>query len=199
MKRRFCGFRNCNFDSILHLRHKYTLFILADGNFKKDDSDDVSLNEGRSYFVESTSFKSYLTAVEVPMEVCYCNLVSSGLIIGWYDYDPLQNGIYAHLRANRLQNVIIVCARHGFYLPHGMVDLTKGDAWAFWLHRQILYSLTLITAPQTQIMHLLTLLAAQMICLVMTSAVSSRFCPHAGERGKAARRLWISCKVDEQY
>ena len=45
----------------------------------------------------------------------------------------------SHLRANRLQNVIkfknavvsgvvaIVCARHGFFLPQGMVDLSKGE------------------------------------------------------------------------
>lgn len=47
-------------------RHKYTLFISADGNFrlqrkrKNDDPDDVALNKGRSYFVESTSYKMYL-------------------------------------------------------------------------------------------------------------------------------------------
>jgi hypothetical protein len=45
-----------------------------------------------------------------------------------------------HLRANRLRNVTkfknavvsgivaIVCARHAFYLPQGMVDLQKGEA-----------------------------------------------------------------------
>ena len=43
-----------------------TLFISADGNFrlqrkhKNDDPDDVALNEGRSYFVESASYKTYL-------------------------------------------------------------------------------------------------------------------------------------------
>jgi hypothetical protein len=79
-KRRFCGFRNYNYDLILHSRHKHTLFISADGNFrlqrkhKRDDPDDVALNDGRSYFVESTSFKSYLTLVgEAPKEVCHCN------------------------------------------------------------------------------------------------------------------------------
>jgi hypothetical protein len=51
----------------------------------------------------------------------------------------LQQNICSHLRAYRLQNVIkfknavvsgviaIVCARHGFYLPQGMVDLSKGE------------------------------------------------------------------------
>jgi hypothetical protein len=42
------------------------LFISADGNFrlqrkhKNDDPDDVALNGGRSYFVESASYKTYL-------------------------------------------------------------------------------------------------------------------------------------------
>jgi hypothetical protein len=127
----------------LNLRHKYTLFISADGNFrlqrkhKKDDPDDVALNEGRSYFVESASYKTYLTCVGVaPIEVCYHN--SKKLIN--VNPNSLQNGICGHLRANRLQNMIkfknavvsgvvaIVCARHGFYLPQGMVDLSKGEA-----------------------------------------------------------------------
>lgn len=50
----------------------------VDGNFrlqrkhKKDDPDDVALNEGRSYFVESTSYKTYLTQVgEDTIKVCY--------------------------------------------------------------------------------------------------------------------------------
>ena len=80
MKCRFCGFGNYNVALIHHLRHKYTLFLSADGNFrlqrkhKRDDPDDVALNEGRSYFVESTSYKSFLELVgEAPTEVCYGN------------------------------------------------------------------------------------------------------------------------------
>ena len=60
--------KNCDPSPIIHQfrRHKYTLFVSADGNFrlqrkhKKDDPDDVALNEGRSYFVESASYKTYL-------------------------------------------------------------------------------------------------------------------------------------------
>ena len=66
-------------------------------------------------------------------------VVAFGFLIN-VNYDLLQKGICSHLRANRLQNVIkfknaivsgvvaIVCARHGFYLSQGMVDLTKGEA-----------------------------------------------------------------------
>jgi hypothetical protein len=58
------------------------MFISADGNFrlqqkyKKDDPDDIALNEGQSYFIEWTSYKSYLRLVgEAPVdpEVCCCN------------------------------------------------------------------------------------------------------------------------------
>ena len=52
----------------------------------------------------------------------------------------VQNTGCTHLRAYRLQNIVkfknavvsgvvaIICARHAFYLPQGMVDLTKGEA-----------------------------------------------------------------------
>ena len=46
--------------------HKYTLFISADGNFKLQrknkcgDSDDISLNSGRAYFVPAAPYMAYL-------------------------------------------------------------------------------------------------------------------------------------------
>ena len=49
-----------------HLRsHKYTLFLSTDGNFrlqrknKVDDPDDVALNDGNGYFVETEMFGKY--------------------------------------------------------------------------------------------------------------------------------------------
>jgi len=81
MKRRFyrlCAGYKFIINTSLGLRHKYTLFISADGNFrlqrkhKKDDPDDIALNEGRSYFVQSTSYKKYLTHIgEAPVKVRY--------------------------------------------------------------------------------------------------------------------------------
>jgi len=95
------------------------------------------LNEGRAYFVESTSYKTYLAHVGVAHEEVryhnYKKLINS-------NHNSLQNCTCSHLRATRLQNVIkfknavvsgvvaIMCARHGFYLPQGMVDLSKGEA-----------------------------------------------------------------------
>lgn len=55
----------------------------------------------------------------------------------------LQLGTCAHLRAARMQNIVkfknaavsgvvgVQCARHGFYMPRGTVDLTKGEAYVF--------------------------------------------------------------------
>ena len=54
-------------------RHKYTLFLSADGNFrlqrknKRGDPDDVALNKGNAYFVETEEFKKYLQRVK-PLE-----------------------------------------------------------------------------------------------------------------------------------
>ena len=56
--------------------HKYTLFISADGNFKLQrknkhgDPDDVSLNNGRGYFVADAPYRVYLSHVGECQEVC---------------------------------------------------------------------------------------------------------------------------------
>lgn len=50
-------------------RHKYTLFLSVDGNFrlqrknKRDDPDDVALNKGNAYFANSSDFNEYLAHV----------------------------------------------------------------------------------------------------------------------------------------
>ncbi|KAJ7131489.1 hypothetical protein C8R43DRAFT_895982 [Mycena crocata] len=106
--------------------HKFTLFLSADGNFqlqrknKRDDPDDVALNAGAGYFVETEEYKRYLKVVKPTEDLGTCS----------------------HLRAARMQNiakfknavisgvVAVQCARHGFFLPQGMVDLKKGEAFA---------------------------------------------------------------------
>ncbi|KAJ3535599.1 hypothetical protein NMY22_g6415 [Coprinellus aureogranulatus] len=106
-------------------RHKYTLFISADGNFrlqrkaKNDDPDDVALNEGNGYFANMEALRTLLSTEDEHDDAAIC----------------------AHLRAVRLQNIVkfrnavisgvisIQCARHGFHLPQGLVDLTKGEAY----------------------------------------------------------------------
>ncbi|KAJ6601680.1 hypothetical protein B0H10DRAFT_1958314 [Mycena sp. CBHHK59/15] len=98
-------------------RHKFTLFLSADGNFKmqrknkRDDPDDVALNYGGGYFVETKEYERYVGLVK-PSE------------------ESEEAGTCNHLRAARIGVVAVQCARHGFYLPQGMVDLKKGEAFA---------------------------------------------------------------------
>ncbi|KAF6750008.1 hypothetical protein DFP72DRAFT_851984 [Ephemerocybe angulata] len=107
-------------------KHKYTLFISADGNYrlqrkaKNDDPDDVALNEGHGCFADTQKYQEWLKSQD----------------------EVDDTGICAHLRAVRLQNIVkfrnavisgvvaIQCARHGFFMPQGIVDLTKGEVYA---------------------------------------------------------------------
>ncbi|KAJ7275700.1 hypothetical protein C8J57DRAFT_1589774 [Mycena rebaudengoi] len=108
-------------------RHKVTLFLSMDGNFKlqrknkRDDPDDIALNDGHGYFVETMAFEVYVEAAKESEDLGTCS----------------------HLRASRMQNIskfknavvsgviAVQCARHGFYMPNGMVDLKKGEGFAF--------------------------------------------------------------------
>jgi len=105
---------------------------------KNDDPDDCALNGGRAYFVENEKYQEYLGFIENTKDVCpiLSGSVSNNKLIMIFSKDC---GCQ-HLQANRLQNVVkfknavvsgvvaIVCARHAFYLPQGMVDLQKGEA-----------------------------------------------------------------------
>ncbi|KAJ7238317.1 hypothetical protein B0H12DRAFT_973132, partial [Mycena haematopus] len=115
--------------------HKYTLFLSVDGNFKlqrknkRDDPDDVALNDGAGYFVETEEYKRYVALAKPVDDVSLSD-------------PPCIPGTCSHFQAARMQNiakfknavisgvVAVQCARHGFYLPQGMVDLTKGEAFA---------------------------------------------------------------------
>ncbi|KAJ7052855.1 hypothetical protein C8F01DRAFT_1236176 [Mycena amicta] len=110
-------------------RHTVTYFISADGNFKlqrknkKDDPHDFALNDGNAYFVPTAEYRHYVEVTKADTRV------------------PEEEGICDHLRVIRMQNitkfknnvingvVAIVCARHGFYLPQGMVDLPNGEGY----------------------------------------------------------------------
>ncbi|KAJ7504835.1 hypothetical protein B0H11DRAFT_2343124 [Mycena galericulata] len=113
-------------NAALDTEKQFTLYLSVDGNFKlqrknkRDDPDDVALNDGRGYFVETEAYKQYLSVVKPTEDPATCS----------------------HLRAARMQNmakfknavitgvVAVQCARHGFYLPQAMVDLKKGEAFA---------------------------------------------------------------------
>jgi hypothetical protein len=69
------------------------LFLSADGNFrlqrknKRGDPDDVSLNDGRAYFVENSNFLKYVEEVGDSPEVSY----------SFVNYNPPEH-MHAHRR-----------------------------------------------------------------------------------------------------
>lgn len=58
------------------LRHKYTLFVSSDGNFKlqrkrkTDDPDDVALNGGDAYFPNDSKYQEYAAKIGPADDVC---------------------------------------------------------------------------------------------------------------------------------
>ncbi|KAJ7100504.1 hypothetical protein C8R44DRAFT_642046 [Mycena epipterygia] len=58
-------------------KYNFTLFLSIDGNFKlqrknkRDDSDDVALNRGHGYFVETEEYKRYVKLVKPTEDVSY--------------------------------------------------------------------------------------------------------------------------------
>ncbi|KAF7293990.1 hypothetical protein MKEN_01462800 [Mycena kentingensis (nom. inval.)] len=119
-------------DAVPHdKRHKVTRFVSGDGNFKlqrmsktRQDLWDFCFNNGRGTCVRASEFADYIKHVKLPDTY-------------------VSEGQCTHLRADRLQNMIkfrgrdvsgvvaCQCARHGFFLPGGMVDLKRGEAFAY--------------------------------------------------------------------
>ncbi|KAJ3565830.1 hypothetical protein NP233_g7389 [Leucocoprinus birnbaumii] len=114
-------------NALLLETHKYTFYIMLDGNFrlqqkrKNTDLEDFALNKGHSYFVEEQAFREYLDKIGDTHD---------------------NNSTCAKLKAVRQQELIkfknmiisrviaVQCARHGLYLPQGMVDLKKGESYS---------------------------------------------------------------------
>ncbi|KAJ3562098.1 hypothetical protein NP233_g9786 [Leucocoprinus birnbaumii] len=114
-------------NALLIETHKYTFYIMLDGNFqlqqkrKNTDLEDFALNKGHSYFVEEQAFREYLEKIG--------DLHNN-------------NSTCAKLKAVRQQELIkfknmiisgviaVQCAHHGLYLPQGMVDLRKGESYS---------------------------------------------------------------------
>ncbi|KAK7027904.1 hypothetical protein VNI00_015120 [Paramarasmius palmivorus] len=106
-------------------RHKNTMYVAVDGCHsaqrlnKRDDPDDVALNEGSGYFSARHGFRQYIKD-------------NTG------DKDPLT---CSRLKAARMQNILkfknavitgivgTICTRHGLFLPNGMVDMPKGEMY----------------------------------------------------------------------
>ncbi|KZT01724.1 uncharacterized protein LAESUDRAFT_663379 [Laetiporus sulphureus 93-53] len=102
--------------------YRSALFISIDGNFglkhKKSasNSDDPALSDGTAYFPFNAEYLKYLKAVKNDEEVSTCNC--SKIIESMFQNKP-------HYDVTGI--IAIVCSRHGFFWPHGTVDLQKGE------------------------------------------------------------------------
>jgi hypothetical protein len=71
----------------MHLRHKFKLHLSGDSNFKlqrknkRDDPDDITLNAGNGYFVETEEYQRYLKLVKLTEDVSqlYLSYIYLGL------------------------------------------------------------------------------------------------------------------------
>ncbi|KAF8143056.1 hypothetical protein K438DRAFT_2111109 [Mycena galopus ATCC 62051] len=110
-------------------RHKYTLFLSTNSDFKlqrkkkREDPDDFALNDGNAYFPPNEDFKAYgeLIKEEKQEELQECDHLNAARM---QKISKFKNTIITGV-------VAVQCARHGFYMPQGMVDLIKGEGYAY--------------------------------------------------------------------
>ncbi|KAJ7453629.1 hypothetical protein B0H11DRAFT_1740870 [Mycena galericulata] len=125
-------------------KHKYMLQLSSDGNFKLqrkkkvDDPDDFALNGGNAYFPEDTQYRDYVSRQSPADDVRVLRLHDEMISAE----NDKQKCTCSELKAVRMQNiakfknsvisgvVAVQCARHGFFMPGGMVDLKKGEGYA---------------------------------------------------------------------
>jgi len=93
--------------------HKYTLYLSTDGNFrlqqknKRGDPDDVALNDGNGYFVETEAYKKYVK------HVGECSDVSGSipLIPPILNQDLSEMHLYAPPRRSTSEHQVQECCR----------------------------------------------------------------------------------------
>ncbi|KAF8174422.1 hypothetical protein K438DRAFT_2023128 [Mycena galopus ATCC 62051] len=110
-------------------RHKYTLYLSGDGNFKlqrkkkQEDPDDFALNDGNTYFPPNEDFKAYVKLIksEKQEELQECDHLNAARM---QKISKFKNAVITGV-------VAVQCARHGFYMPQGMVDLSLGEGYGY--------------------------------------------------------------------
>ncbi|EPS97785.1 hypothetical protein FOMPIDRAFT_1078663, partial [Fomitopsis schrenkii] len=90
---------------------------------KCDDPEDVSLCEGKGYFVDPATMKSYLESIELEAAVSELPETCSGFKVG----RAQRPGKFRHLEISGV--VAVICIRHGCFRPGAMVDLQKGERY----------------------------------------------------------------------
>ncbi|KAG8944832.1 hypothetical protein FRC03_001880 [Tulasnella sp. 419] len=107
-------------------KHKHAVYLAEDATFSLDrrlkagDPNDFCLVDGVLYFIKKANFKMYLDKINEDSEPSTCS--------GFRASDVLCEGRYKYTATSGV--LAVICARHGFYLPNGMVDLQKGERFS---------------------------------------------------------------------
>ncbi|KDQ05827.1 hypothetical protein BOTBODRAFT_95750, partial [Botryobasidium botryosum FD-172 SS1] len=106
----------------------HTLFLAVDGNFRlqlkkkvRDDQHDFHLHDGEAYFRNEEEYKEYLAEAKDYRQVrpTTCHSFEAGSVA--------QAGRYKNAVVSGV--VAVYCARHGFFRPDSIVDLSKGEKY----------------------------------------------------------------------
>ncbi|KAF8144371.1 hypothetical protein K438DRAFT_1435719, partial [Mycena galopus ATCC 62051] len=110
-----------------YLQHKYTLYVSPNGNFKlqrkkkREDPDDFALNDGNAYFPPNEDFKAYVKLIKSEKQEEQCDHLNAARM---QKISKFKNAVITGV-------VAVQCARHGFYMPQGMVDLSLGEGYGY--------------------------------------------------------------------
>ncbi|EPS93583.1 hypothetical protein FOMPIDRAFT_7649, partial [Fomitopsis schrenkii] len=91
---------------------------------KRDDPNDVSLCQGKGYFVDPDIMKTYLEGIDSEAALKFWQPETcSGFKVG----RAQRPGKFRHLEVSGV--VAVICIRHGCFRPGAMVDLQKGERY----------------------------------------------------------------------
>lgn len=106
--------------------YKDALHYAKDGNFninqhdKKMDHEDFALTDGAAYYADNEEYEHYLKEMQVYPEMQEETATCS-------NFHALSDKYAGKLKSGQIG---LCCARHGFVLPCGTVDLEKGERYA---------------------------------------------------------------------
>lgn len=120
-------------------RYIHACELGGDGNHglqkkrKRDDPNDVSLCQGKGYFVDPDIMKTYLEGIDseaavsqvIHSEVLELKFRQPETCSGFKVGRAQRPGKFRHLEVSGV--VAVICIRHGCFRPGAMVDLQKGE------------------------------------------------------------------------
>ena len=118
-------------------RYKYSRDVCLDGNFSADQKkmkrpdDDVHLTDGDGFLVKESLYQEHLKAA---VEIKQVSLNTPEQNLHSYDQPRTCHRHDAVEQANMVRSHLLytgigaaACARHGCFIPHAVVNFTKGE------------------------------------------------------------------------